>query len=161
MARDASAGASRSLRGLALATLCAMARLAFGAEIDALWEYVDAATWSPSPTGGTDAAIDWNREGLALARVSNDDKAQCTYPAMLTNSAWDLHDMGRYAQALPLLEQVLAEWTCRSKPAQIHFARWSVARCLRSLAHLMDELSVQLALETGKRGAERRRRLRA
>jgi tetratricopeptide (TPR) repeat protein len=97
--------------------------------------------------GGTEAAIDWNQKGLTLARSSKDAKAQALIPAMLNNSAWDLHDMGRYAQALPLFQQGLAEWTARARPTQVRFARWSVARCLRSLGRFQEALPMQLALE--------------
>jgi tetratricopeptide (TPR) repeat protein len=119
--------------------------LARDSRIDGL--AVDAAHMVAITYSGSDAAIDWNRKGLALARSSRDPKAQALIPAMLNNSAWDLHEMGRYAQALPLFEQALVEWTARSKPAQIHFARWSVAHCLRSLGRLPEALSMQLALE--------------
>jgi tetratricopeptide (TPR) repeat protein len=108
---------------------------------------VDAAHMTAITFGGTEAAIDWNKMGLALARSSQDAKAKALIPAMLNNSAWDLHDMGRYAQALPLFEEALTEWTVRSRPAQIHFARWSVARCLRSLGRFDEALTRQLALE--------------
>jgi tetratricopeptide (TPR) repeat protein len=108
---------------------------------------VDAAHMAAITYGGTDAAIDWNRKGLALARSSNDAKAQALVPAMLNNTAWDLHDMGRYAEALPVFEQALAEWTARSRPSQVRFARWSVARCLRSLGRFHEALKIQLALE--------------
>jgi tetratricopeptide (TPR) repeat protein len=108
---------------------------------------VDAAHMVAITYGGTDAAIDWNRRGLALARASKDAKAQALIPAMLNNSAWDLHDLGRYAEALPRFEQALVEWSARSKPAQIQFARWSVAHCLRSLGRFPEALSMQLSLE--------------
>jgi tetratricopeptide (TPR) repeat protein len=119
--------------------------LARSSHIDGL--AVDAAHMVAITRGGTDAAIDWNRKGLALARSSVDAKAQALIPAMLNNIAWDLHDMGRYAQALPVFEDALKQWIARSKPAQIHFARWSVARCLRSLGRFPEALSLQLALE--------------
>ena len=120
--------------------------LARGSHIDGL--AVDAAHMVAITHGGTDAAIEWNRKGLAVARGSADVKAQALIPAMLNNTAWDLHDMGRYAQALPLFEEALKEWIARSKPAQIHFARWSVGRCLRSLGRFPEALSLQLALES-------------
>lgn len=119
--------------------------LARAARIDGL--AVDAAHMVAITYRGTAAAVDWNRKGLALARVSEDAKARALVPAMLNNSAWDLHDMGRYAEALPLFEQALAEWRMRSRPAQIHFARWSVARCLRSLGRFPEALTIQLALQ--------------
>ncbi|HYS14332.1 MAG TPA: tetratricopeptide repeat protein [Burkholderiaceae bacterium] len=108
---------------------------------------VDAAHMVAITFGGTEAAIDWNQKGLTLARSSKDAKAQALIPAMLNNSAWDLHDMGRYAQALPLFQQALAEWTARARPTQVRFARWSVARCLRSLGRFQEALPMQLALE--------------
>lgn len=108
---------------------------------------VDAAHMVAITHGGTEAALDWTRKGLALARTSTDKKAHALVPALLNNAAWDLHDMGRYADALPLFEQALIEWTARGRPAQIHSARWSVARCLRSLGRSEEALATQLALE--------------
>ena len=108
---------------------------------------VDAAHMVAITYGGTAGALDWNRKGLGLARGSKDAKAQALVPAMLNNTAWDLHDMGRYAEALPIFEQALVEWTARSRSSQIHFARWSVARCLRSLGRFQEALTMQLALE--------------
>jgi tetratricopeptide (TPR) repeat protein len=108
---------------------------------------VDAAHMTAITFGGTEAAIDWNKMGLALARSSQDAKAKALIPAILNNSAWDLHDMGRYSQALPLFEEALTEWTARLRPAQIHFARWSAARCMRSLGRFDEALARQLALE--------------
>jgi tetratricopeptide (TPR) repeat protein len=108
---------------------------------------VDAAHMVAITYRGTAAAIDWNRKGLALARTSTDAKAKALIPAMLSNTAWDLHDMGRHAEALPLFEQALAEWSARARPAQIHRARWSVARCLRSLGRHEEALAIQASLE--------------
>jgi tetratricopeptide (TPR) repeat protein len=96
---------------------------------------------------GTAEAIPWNERGLALARGSSDPKARALIPAMLNNSAWDLHDLGRYAEALPVFEEALSEWTARGKPQQIRFAKWSVARCLRSLGKFQQALDAQRALE--------------
>jgi tetratricopeptide (TPR) repeat protein len=66
---------------------------------------------------------------------------------MLNNSAWDLHDLGRYLEALALFEEALREWTARGKPQQIRVAKWSVARCLRSLGRFQEALEAQQALE--------------
>jgi len=68
-------------------------------------------------------------------------------PAILNNSAWDLHDLGRYPEALSLFEEALREWTARGKPQQIRIAKWSVARCLRSLGRFQEALAAQQALE--------------
>ena len=108
---------------------------------------VDAAHMVAITHSGTLDGVEWNRRGLAAARASNDPKARDLIPAMLNNSAWDLHDMGRYADALPLFKEALSEWTARGKPKQIRIAKWSVARCLRSLGRFQEALEAQRALE--------------
>ena len=109
---------------------------------------VDAAHMVAITHSGTAEAIPWNERGLALARGSSDAKARALIPAMLNNSAWDLHDLGRYAEALPLFEAALREWTARGKPQQTRIAKWSLARCLRSLGRFEEALEAQQALET-------------
>lgn len=108
---------------------------------------VDAAHMVAITHSGTAEAIPWNERGLALARGSNDAKARALIPAMLNNSAWDLHDLERYTEALSLFEEALREWTARGKPQQIRIAKWSVARCLRSLGRFQEALEAQQALE--------------
>jgi len=114
------------------------------ARLDAL--AVDAAHMVAITHGGSAQALDWNRRGIELALASPDPQAQRLLPAMLNNSAWDLHDMGRPAEALPRFEQALAAWTARGRPQQVMVAEWAVARCLRSLGRHDDALARQLAL---------------
>ena len=94
---------------------------------------VDAAHMVAITYTGLPEAITWNLRGLELARPSQDAKARALIPAMLNNTAWDLHEMGEYKQALALFAEAQMEWEKRGQPAQIQIARWSVARCLRSL----------------------------
>lgn len=108
---------------------------------------VDAAHMIAITYSGAPEAIDWNRRGLAMARGSQDPKARGLIPAMLNNSAWDLHEMGRFAEALPLFEEAQAEWLARGIPERIRIAKWSVARCLRSLGRYDEALAIQYALE--------------
>ena len=96
---------------------------------------------------GMPEAIDWNQRGLVIARTSQDAKARALIPAMLNNSAWDLHEMGRFREALPLFEEAQAEWVARGKPEQIRIAKWAVARCFRSLGRYDEALTIQRALE--------------
>jgi tetratricopeptide (TPR) repeat protein len=114
------------------------------ARLDAL--AVDAAHMVAITHAGSAPALDWNRRGIELARASSDPQSRRLVPAMLNNSAWDLHDMGRPAEALPLFEQALAEWTARGKAQQVRVAEWSVARCLRSLGRHEEALARQQAL---------------
>ncbi len=108
---------------------------------------VDAAHMVAITHAGTPEAIAWNQRGVAIGRASHDAKARSLIPAMLNNSAWDLHDMGRFDEALPLFEEAQAEWTARDKPEQLQFAKWAVARCLRSLGRYDEALTIQRTLE--------------
>lgn len=108
---------------------------------------VDAAHMVAITYSGKPDAVTWNQRGLDLARASEDPKAQALIPAMLNNSAWDLHDMGCFAEALPLFEEALAEWVARGKHKQILVAKWSVARCLRSLGRYDKALTILRELD--------------
>ena len=108
---------------------------------------VDAAHMVAITYSGTSEAIEWNRRGITLARGAKDAKARALIPAMLNNSAWDLHQMGRFGEALSKFEEAQAAWIERGKPAQIQIAKWSVARCLRSLERYDEALTNQHALE--------------
>lgn len=109
---------------------------------------IDAAHMVAITHGGTEQAIEWNQRGLEIARGSKDPKARALIPAMLNNSAWDLHEMGRFEEALPLFEQALEAWAAREQPRQIQIAKWSVARCLRSLGQFQQALAIQRELES-------------
>ena len=108
---------------------------------------VDAAHMVAITYAGTQAAIEWNTRGLVVARPSQDPKAHSLIPAMLNNSAWDLHEMGHFSDALVLFEEAQAEWIARGQPDQIQVAHWAVARCLRSLGRYDQALTMQRALE--------------
>lgn len=114
---------------------------------------VDAAHMLAIAYSGTPEGQTWFQRGLTLARASTDPKAHGLLPALLNNAAWDLHDVGRFAEALPLFEQAWVEWTARQRPARIQIAHWSVARCLRSLRRYAEALSHQHALEAEHRAA--------
>ena len=91
--------------------------------------------------------VDWNRRGIALARQSRDPKAEALLPAMLNNMAWDLHDMGRFDEALTYFTEAQSVWEERDQQPQIRSAKWAVARGLRSLARHKEALDILYALE--------------
>jgi tetratricopeptide (TPR) repeat protein len=108
---------------------------------------VDAAHMVAITYAGTQDALAWNQRGLAIARPSHNPKARALIPAMLNNSAWDLHELGRFGEALALFEEARTEWIARGAPEQIQVANWAVARCLRSLGRYDEALTIQRALE--------------
>jgi tetratricopeptide (TPR) repeat protein len=118
--------------------------IASGAGLDGL--AVDAAHMVPIVASGAEGA-EWTRRGIELARRSSDAKARALLPALLNNQAWNLHDEGRYAEALPVFREAEAAWLATGRQPQGRIARWSVARCLRSLGRLDEALAIQRALE--------------
>ena len=107
---------------------------------------VDAAHMVPIVVGGAEGA-EWTRRGVELARRSADSKARAMLPALLNNHAWNLHDEGRYAEALPVFREAEVAWLATGRQPQGRIARWSVARCLRSLGRFEEALAIQRALE--------------
>ncbi|UCG96042.1 MAG: tetratricopeptide repeat protein [Burkholderiales bacterium] len=107
---------------------------------------VDAAHMVPIVVGGAEGA-QWTRRGVELARRSSDAKARAMLPALLNNHAWNLHDEGRYEEALPVFREAETAWLATGRQPQGRIARWSVARCLRSLGRHEEALQVQRALE--------------
>lgn len=108
---------------------------------------VDAAHMVAITYGGSLEGITWNQKALSLARPSSDTKAKSLIPALLNNTAWDLHEMGQYSEALDLFYEAQQEWENRKTPKQIQIAKWSVARCLRSLARYQEALAILTILE--------------
>jgi tetratricopeptide (TPR) repeat protein len=107
---------------------------------------VDAAHMVPIVVGGSEGA-EWTRRGVELARRSTDAKARALLPALLNNHAWNLHDEGRYGEALLVFREAEVVWLASGKQPQGRIARWSVARCLRSLGRFEEALAIQRALE--------------
>lgn len=107
---------------------------------------VDAAHMLPIVDGGAEGAR-WTERGLALARRSSDPKARALLPALLNNHAWNLHDAGRFADALHVFREAEAAWHATGRQPQGRIATWSVARCLRSLERFDEALAIQRGLE--------------
>ncbi len=107
---------------------------------------VDAAHMVPIVAGGAEGA-EWTRRGVDLARGSTDAKARALLPALLNNHAWNLHDEARFEEALPVFREAEAAWLATGRQPQGRIARWSVARCLRSLGRFDEALAIQRALE--------------
>jgi tetratricopeptide (TPR) repeat protein len=108
---------------------------------------VDAAHMVAITYGGTNAGVEWNQKGLAMARASKAPKAQALIPAMYNNMAWDLHDLRRHDEALIAFEAALLEWSARGRPKQVQVAKWSVAQGLRALGRDAEAAVIEKALE--------------
>lgn len=100
-----------------------------------------------------DERIAWNRRAIDLAAASSDPSARQWAASLLHNLGWDLHDAGRAAEALPVFEQALAERRRMGGAQGVFIARWTVARCLRTLGRLDEALAEQRALEAEMQAA--------
>ena len=105
-----------------------------------------------------DSAWEWNERAMELARSSTDPAAQRWVASLANNMAWARHDAGDYEEALELFRIALAERERQDDPARTRIARWSVARCLRSLGRTEEALAEQrsLAAELEARRRDRR-----
>jgi tetratricopeptide (TPR) repeat protein len=93
------------------------------------------------------SAAAWTERGVELARASTDAKARGLLPALLNNHAWNLHDGGRYDEALLAFREAEVAWHATGRQPQGRIATWSVARCLRSLQRFDEALQLQRRLE--------------
>jgi len=121
--------------------------LADSAGLEAL--AIDAAHMVAIAAGNDSAKVDalaWNEKALARAEAAKDPEARRWRASLLNNLGWTHHDAGEYAVALGLFQRALAARIEMRDTTGTHFARWTVARCLRSLGRLDEALAQQHAL---------------
>jgi tetratricopeptide (TPR) repeat protein len=99
-----------------------------------------------------EAQMYWNGQALALAERSADPKARQWRGSLYNNMAWTHHDAGRYTEALDLFEKAKRFREETGQQPQLRIAKWSVARCLRSLGRVQEALTTQTALLTEAEG---------
>jgi tetratricopeptide (TPR) repeat protein len=94
-------------------------------------------------------ATQWTATGIDLARTAapDDRLARGLLPPLLNNQAWNLHDAGRYDEALALFMEAETAWLATGRQPQGRIATWSVARALRSLGRHDDALVLLRQLE--------------
>lgn len=121
--------------------------LADSAGLEAL--AIDAAHMVAIAAGNDSAKVDalaWNEKALARAEAAKDPEARNWRASLLNNLGWTHHDAGEYTVALGLFERALSARIEMKDAEGTHFARWAVARCLRSLGRLDEALAQQRAL---------------
>ena len=99
--------------------------------------------------------LDWNLQALAAADAATDPRARRWRASLLNNLGWTYHDRGDFATALACWEKALAAREETGDASTIRFARWAVARGLRSLDRLDEAEAIQrtLAREAEAAGA--------
>lgn len=94
----------------------------------------------------SDLSVQKNREALTAAEASEHEEDRRWRGSLLNNLGWDLHDMGKFDEALQAFEQALAVREEYGEPSSIHIAKWCIARCLRSLGRYQEALDIQTQL---------------
>lgn len=107
---------------------------------------VDAAHMLAIALPGDHEQLQWNHEAMRLAESSPDPRARKWLGSLLNNLAWTHHGAGRFEAALELFEKAQAFREEQGAAEPIRIARWSVARCLRSLGRTQEALAIQEAL---------------
>jgi tetratricopeptide (TPR) repeat protein len=93
-------------------------------------------------------AAAWNERAMELARSSPDTQARRWVASLANNMGWAKQDAGEYEEALELFRLALDERRRQGRPRELRIARWSVARCLRSLGRVEEALAEQRSLAT-------------
>ncbi len=93
-----------------------------------------------------DEALSLNLRAIERAKASEDERARGWLGSLLNNTAWSLHDLGRFEEALGLFQDALDFRRRQGVESRIAIAEWSVARCLRSLGRFEEALTRQRAL---------------
>ncbi len=93
-----------------------------------------------------DEAIAWSEQALELAGRSDDPDAQRWVGSLANNLAWVYHGRNEPDVALTWFERALGARRAEGDVARERIARWSVARCLRTLGRADEALALQRAL---------------
>jgi len=94
----------------------------------------------------------------AIARVeqSDDPRVRRWLAPLHNNLGWAYHDRGEFSKALAEFERAAPLYAVRGNADDARFARWAVARALRSLGRCAEALPAQQTLlaETAAAGVE-------
>jgi tetratricopeptide (TPR) repeat protein len=93
---------------------------------------------------------EWAIEGFDVLDGSRDPRVLRWGVALHNNLGWTLHDSGRLTGALMQFEQAVESADAYGTAEQRHVARWSVARCLRSLGRTDEALAMQRELAAAR-----------
>lgn len=109
---------------------------------------VDAAHMLGIVTTGEES-LEWNEKAIQMANASQDQRTQNWNGSLLNNLAWTYHDMGEFEKALIKFQAALDFRDKQGDAERTRVAKWSVARCLRSLNRYEEALQIQRELENG------------
>jgi tetratricopeptide (TPR) repeat protein len=89
---------------------------------------------------------EWNLKALALTERTADPRAKKWMVSLYNNIGWTFHDEKNYPAALDMFGKALVAAEAAGTATPIRIARWSIARCLRSMGRYDEALRRQFAL---------------
>lgn len=93
------------------------------------------------------SSLNWNLRAIQLAESSADEKTRGWLGSLYNNTGWSYHDMGEYESALEIFEKAESYFGKKGSADKLRIAKWTVARCLRSMNRIEEALSKQMALK--------------
>jgi len=88
-------------------------------------------------------SIQWTEMALRLAADSKVKRAQNWKGSLLNNLGWTYFSVGDFDTALTTFESALNFQKTAGDPVHIRIARWTVARCLRTLKRYDEAFAIQ------------------
>lgn len=107
---------------------------------------VDAAHMMSIAAETPEAQLNWNLKAMSAAENARDDRAKGWLGTLYNNIGWTYHDMGEFEKALDFFEKARDWRQAAGHVIETRIARWTVARCLRSLEQVEKALAMQLAV---------------
>ena len=93
------------------------------------------------------SSLDWNLRAIQMAESSADEKARGWLGSLYNNTGWSYHDMGDFESALKIFQKAESYFGEVRREDRLRIAKWTVARCLRSMNRIEEALSKQMALK--------------
>ena len=92
-------------------------------------------------------SLDWNLRAIQMAESTANEKARGWLGSLYNNTGWSYHDMGEYESALEIFQKAESYFGEVRREDRLRIAKWTVARCLRSMNRIEEALSKQMALK--------------
>lgn len=93
-------------------------------------------------------AQEWNELAMKIAEKTKDEKAKKWLGPLYNNTGWNYHDNKEYQKALEIFQKNVIWHTNKKSGQEIIFAKYCVARALRSLDKIDESLEMQSSLLT-------------
>jgi tetratricopeptide (TPR) repeat protein len=93
------------------------------------------------------SSLNWNLRAIQMAESSADEKARGWLGSLYNNTGWSYHDTGEYESALEIFQKAESYFGEVRREDRLRIAKWTVARCLRSMNRIEEAFSKQMALK--------------